>query len=64
MTFRSHAICLLAILIIPNMGFPQDDLNSLPNTRLSDIQSYEAQIVDLESAYGPMDTRGAYQSPF
>ena len=57
MTFRSHAICLLAILIIPNLGFPQDDLNSLPNTRLSDIQSYEAQIVDLESAYGPMDNR-------
>ena len=57
MTFRPHAICLLAILIIPSTGLPQDDLNSLSNTRLSDIESYEAQIVDLESAYGPMDNR-------
>ena len=55
MSFRFQAIFLLAILITPNMGLPQDDLISTRNSRLSDIESYETQIIDLESAYGPMD---------
>ena len=57
MTFRFHTICLLAILINPHVGLPQDDLISANNSSLSAIESYETQIIDLESAYGPMDNR-------
>ena len=39
------------------MGFPQDGLDSVSNSGLSDIESYELQIMNLESAYGPMDQR-------
>ena len=56
MILRLLSIFLVTILL-PYVGFPQDGLDSVSNSSLSDIESYELQIMNLESAYGPMDQR-------
>ena len=56
MILRLLSIFLVTILL-PYVGFPQDRLDSVSNSGLSDIESYELQIMNLESAYGPMDQR-------
>ena len=56
MILRLLSIFLVNILL-PHVGFPQDRLDSVSNSGLSDIESYELQIINLESAYGPMDQR-------
>ena len=56
MILRLLSIFLVTILL-PCVGFPQDGLDSVSNSSLSDIESYELQIMNLESAYGPMDQR-------
>lgn len=56
MILRLLSIFLVTILL-PYVGFPQDRLDSVSNSGLNDIESYELQIMNLESAYGPMDQR-------
>ena len=50
-------LIFLVTILLPYEGFPQDGLDSVSNSGLSDIESYELQIMNLESAYGPMDQR-------
>ena len=56
MILRLLSIFLVTILL-PYVGFPQHGLDSVSNSSLSDIESYELQIMNIESAYGPMDQR-------
>ena len=56
MVFKLFPICLV-ITLLPNVGFTQDGPVSVSNSSLNDIESYELQIMNLESAHGPMDQR-------
>ena len=56
MVFKLFPICLV-IILLPNVGFTQDGPVSVSNSSLNDIESYELQIMNLESAHGPMDQR-------
>ena len=47
----------LATILLPYVGFPQDGIDSVSNSSLSDIESYKLEIMNLESDYGPMNQR-------